>query len=141
MSSATTAANKKDSKPALVPDPEVPSKPTRRTFTARYKLDILHRADKCTGEGELGELLRKEGLYSSHLSTWRKQRETGALRELGKPRGRKHKAVDREKLRLERENRRLRRDLERAQQIIEIQKKVASLLGITLASDDSSESD
>ena len=76
-----------------VVDPEVPAKASRRTFSGRYKLDILERADACTKEGDIGELLRKEGLYSSHLSTWRRQREEGALSSLGKKRGRKSKPV------------------------------------------------
>ncbi len=72
-----------------VPDPELVERAKRRTFTAKYKAEILARADACTAPGEVGELLRREGLYTSHLTYWRKQRKDGALKELGKPRGRK----------------------------------------------------
>lgn len=136
MRGTTTMSKNSKANGAGRPDPEVPAKPTRRTFTAAYKLDILKQADNCTEPGELGKLLRSEGLYSSHLGTWRRQRDAGALQELGKKRGRKAKAVDKEKLRLEKENRRLRRKLEEAEKIIEIQKKVAALLGTPLTSDD-----
>lgn len=109
--------------------------PTRRKFTAEYKADILRRADACeAGSGELGELLRKEGLYSSHLLTWRTQRERGALQGLEpKKRGRKAKrrdplAVEVEHLR--RENARLEQRLKQAETIIEVQKKVSQLLGL-----------
>ena len=61
------------------PNPEVPEKPVRRSFTAAYKLNILEEADQCRDRGELGALLRREGLYSSHLTTWRQQRDQGAL--------------------------------------------------------------
>jgi transposase-like protein len=70
------------------PDPELVEKAKRRRFTARYKLEILERVDACTRPGEVGELLRREGLYTSHLTYWRKQRKDGALKELGRPRGR-----------------------------------------------------
>src|SRR5688572_7155810 len=72
--------------PAGVPDPELVERAKRRTFTAKYKLAILEQAEACTRPGEIGELLRREGLYISHLTAWRKQRRNGALRELGKPR-------------------------------------------------------
>jgi len=118
------------------PDPEVPARHAKRRFTTGYKLDILRRADACTRSGELGALLRKEGLYSSHLVTWRRQREQG-LRP--KARGRKPTSSDprvntleREKTALATENRRLERRLQRAETIIAFQKKVASLLGIPL---------
>lgn len=71
------------------PDPELVEKPKRRRFTAEYELEILERAEACTRPGEIGELLRREGLYTSHLTAWRKQRKSGALKELAKPRGRK----------------------------------------------------
>ena len=73
--------------PAGVPDPELVEQAKRRSFTAEYKAKILAKADACTRPGEVGELLRAEGLYTSHLTYWRKQRKDGALRELGKPRG------------------------------------------------------
>ena len=75
--------------PAGVPDPELVEQAKRRRFTAEYKLWILQKADACSRPGEIGELLRREGLYTSHLTYWRKQRKDGALKELGRPRGRK----------------------------------------------------
>src|ERR1700686_767406 len=72
-----------------VPDPELVEQARRRSFTAGYKARILAEADACTRPGEVGELLRREGLYTSHLTYWRKQRKHGALKELGQPRGRK----------------------------------------------------
>ena len=72
-----------------MPDPELVEQAKRRSFTAKYKLEILAKADACTTPGEIGELLRREGLYTSHLTYWRKQRKDGALKELGQPRGRK----------------------------------------------------
>jgi transposase len=115
------------------PDPEVPAKARRRRFTASYKLRILEEADRCTEPGEIGALLRREGLYSSLLSRWRQQREAGAEQALTpKKRGRKAQPVDPQALRvaeLERENARLRGELEKAQTIIEVQKKLSQLLG------------
>ena len=67
----------------VVPDPELVEQAKRRSFTAKYKLEILARADACSAPGEIGELLRREGLYTSHLTYWRKQRRDGALKELG----------------------------------------------------------
>ena len=120
----------------LPPDPEVPARHAKRRFTTAYKLDILRRADACTRPGELGALLRREGLYSSHLVTWRRQREHGLT---PKRRGRKPtssdprvKTLEREKAALATANRRLERRLERAETIIAFQKKVAELLGIPL---------
>lgn len=119
-------------------DPEVEVPPTRRRFTAAYKLHIVEAADRCTAPGETGALLRKEGLYSSHLTLWRRQRDEGALKKLApKKRGRKAAPVDpsaRRVAELERENERLRHKLEQATTIIEVQKKVSSLLGIPLNS-------
>ena len=118
------------------PDPEVVEKATRRRFTAKYKLEILERADQCK-PGEIGALLRREGLYSSHLSIWRRQREAGTLEALApRKRGRKAKGETAEGRRvatLERENERLRERLAQAETIIEVQKKVSTLLGITLS--------
>lgn len=115
------------------PDPEVPAKARRRRFTAQYKLRILEEAERCTEPGEVGALLRREGLYSSHLSKWRQQREAGALAALTpKKRGRKPRPVDPQAPRvaeLERENARLRDKLEKAETIIEVQKKLSQLLG------------
>ena len=111
------------------PDSEVPARHARRRFTTAYKLEILRRADACTRHGELGALLRKEGLYSSHVVTWRRQREHGLT---PKTRGRKKTAVDPRVKTLEQENRRLTSRLQRAETIITFQKKVAELLGIPL---------
>ena len=111
------------------PDPEVPARHARRRFTTAYKLEILRRADACTRHGELGALLRKEGLYSSHLITWRQQRAAGLT---PKKRGRKATAVDPRVKKLEQENRRLTSRLAHAEAIIAFQKKVSELLGIPL---------
>jgi len=116
------------------PDPEVVEKAQRRRFTAEYKADILRRADACTpGTSELGALLRKEGLYGSHISVWRAQRERGAFDALEpKKRGRKAKRRDEvtlENARLRRENERLQHRLYQAEKIIEVQKKLAAILG------------
>ena len=116
--------------PIAAPDPEVTARATRRRFTAEYKLRILREADACKGNGDLGMLLRREGLYSSHLSTWRRQRDANARVSLApKKRGRRAKAVDPRVKQLGRENARLKRRLERAEAIIEIQKKPQSSWG------------
>ena len=118
------------------PDPEVPPKAKRRRFTAKYKLRILKEAAKCTKPGQLGALLRREGLYSSHLTTWRLQRERGELEGLApKKRGRKPKPVNPLASRvaeLERENERLKKKLRQAETVIDVQKKVSEFLGIPL---------
>ena len=115
------------------PDPEVRAKARRRRFSAKYKLEVLSEAERCREPGDVGKLLRREGLYSSHLSKWRNQREAGALAALtAKKRGRKPRPVDPQAQRvveLERENTRLRGQLEKAQTIIEVQKKLSELLG------------
>ncbi len=119
-------------------DPEVSERPVRRRFSAEYKLQILRQADACTESGQLGELLRREGLYSSHLSTWRSEREQGTLDALTpKKRGRKPRDNDpliEENRRLERVNKRLVERLRQAEVIIDVQKKVAEILGIPLQS-------
>jgi hypothetical protein len=116
----------KTNKPKI-PDPEVPEKARRRTFTARYKLEILEAAEKAES---VGELLRKEGLYSSHLVTWRKQRDEGALSALSRKRGRKPRqdAKTRKIAELERKVGHLERKLRQAETIIEVQKKVSQML-------------
>ena len=125
-----------------VPDPEVVARPKRRRFAAEYKLRILREADGCKGPGEIGALLRREGLYSSHLVLWRRQREEAARIQLKtRKRGPKAKAQDPRVKHLERETARLQRRLKRAEAIIEIQKKVAALLGIPLKNLDSDEND
>lgn len=113
----------------VAPDPEVPARHVRRRFTTAYKLEILRKADACQQSGELGALLRREGLYSSHLVTWRRQRAHGLT---PKPRGRKKTVVDPRVKKLEQENRRLTSRLDKAEAIIAFQKKVAELLGIPL---------
>jgi transposase len=117
--------------PGLAPDPETVVKAARRQFTAEYKLRVLAEADGCT-KGEIGALLRREGLYSSHLTDWRRQRAEGALAGL-RPKKRGRRGQDPATVRiaqLERENRQLRDKLERAQLVIEVQGKVSRLLGI-----------
>ena len=119
-----------------VVDPEVIAKPTRRQFTAAYRVRFVEEADGCTEPGELGRLLRREGLYSSHLSTWRKARREGSLAGLtAKKRGAKPKARDPRdaKVReLEAKVVRLEGELEKAHTILDVQKKVAGLLGFNL---------
>ena len=118
------------------PDPEVPAKARRRRFAAKYKLRILAKADRCSKPGDVGELLRQEGLYSSLLSRWREQREAGALAALRpKKRGRKPQPVDpRDKqiATLTREKAAFQRRAERAEALVEVQKKLSQLLGIAL---------
>ena len=125
-----------------VPDPEVVARPKRRQFTVEYKLRILREADGCKEPGEIGALLRREGLYSSHLVLWRRQREEAAHAQLkSRKRGPKAKVQDPRIKQLEREKARLERRLKRAETIIEIQKKVHEILGIPLKNLDSGESD
>lgn len=116
-----------------VPTPEVREKARRRKFSASFKSRILKEADACSSSGDVGALLRREGLYSSHLTLWRKQRREGTLQALGNKRGRKGKsAAEIDAARLRRENAKLRRRLERAEFLIEIQKKASAILGIDL---------
>ena len=121
--------------PAPIPDPEVPANPKRRHFTGDYKRSILDQAEACRDDGAIGELLRREGLYSSHLTNWRRQREQAEREALApKKRGRKptHNPLTEENQRLRAENARLSRRLEQAEIIIDVQKKVSALLGISL---------
>jgi transposase len=123
-------------------DPEVVEKAKRRRFTAEYRLKIVRAAEGCRGSGEIGALLRREGLFSSQLSTWRRQREEGALEGLrARKRGPKAKAVDPRVRKLEQENTRLVRKLKKADAIIAFQKKVHELLGIPLKPFESEEDD
>jgi transposase-like protein len=123
------------------PDPEVPEKKPRRKFTAKYKLRILAEADACSQPGQLGALLRREGLYSSNLTTWRKQKAQGILQAMSpKKRGRKRKQKNplaKQVAQLEKENRRLQDKLKKAEAIIEVQKKISEILGINQNPDDS----
>ncbi len=115
--------------PMGVPDPELVERAKRRKFTAKYKAEILAKADACARPGEVGELLRREGLYTSHLTYWRKQRRDGAMKELGQLRGRK--PVDRrdeEIVKLTRKLERSEAELVKARRVIEIQGNVSALL-------------
>jgi len=127
----------------VAPDPEVPEAKPRRKFTTAYKLRILNEADQCSEPGQLGILLRQEGLYSSNLTTWRRQREDGILKGISpKKRGRKKKIINplsQRVAQLEKENRRLQQKLKRAEIIIEAQKKISEILGIDRDLDESRE--
>jgi len=124
---------------APFPAPASPERPKRRTFSAEYKRRIVREADAALAsgnEGSVGELLRREGLYSSHLTAWRREREAGELAGLTpRRRGRKpsRSALSDENTRLQRENAKLEDRLRKAEIIIDVQKKVAALLGETLA--------
>lgn len=119
-----------------VPDPEVPERARRRTYTAKYKRDILAEYEACDRAGK-GALLRREGLYSSLISAWREQRDKGALEALGKPSGSPPAdPAQREAARLRRENERLAAELDKAQRVIEVQGKLSALLD-QLATDSS----
>ena len=117
-------------------DPEVVAKPKRRQFTAEYRLRILEEAERCTQPGEVGRLLRREGLYSSHLTDWRKAQRQGSLRGLT-PSKRGRKRVERNPLsakvhELEAKVARLEKELHTAHTILDVQGKVAGLLGFSL---------
>jgi len=117
-----------------MPDPEVPERPARRRFSAEYKLAVLREVETATEPGAVGAILRREGLYSSHLVEWRRARDRGALEALGRPRGRpRPHPLAREVERLRRHTTRLEQRLATAERIIEIQGKVSELLGIPLA--------
>ena len=126
----------------VVPDPELVGRPRRRRFSAEYKLRIVREVDACTRSGEVGALLRREGLYSSLLTQWRRDRDRVAKAGLAATkRGPKRKLEDPRIKQLEREKKRLERKLEHAEAIIAFQKKVAELLGIPLKSLDNDEND
>jgi transposase len=118
------------------PDPEVVAKPTRRQFSAQYRLRILEEAERCTEPGEVGRLLRREGLYSSHLTAWRKARRKGSLVGLSpKKRGAKPapgNPLDAKVRALEAKVARLEKELHTAHTILDVQGKVAGLLGFSL---------
>ena len=126
---------------AQAPDPEVLPRAKRRQYTAQYKLRILEEVERCTERGQIGALLRREGLYSSHLSKWRRQRAEGQLQALsGQKRGRKAQEVGVEELtRLQRENEGLRARLEQAEMIIDVQKKLSRLLGLPVENPETEE--
>ena len=141
MSETKTGSNGQ----AAVPPTEVKPKATRRRFTAEYKRRILAEAAACTKPGELGALLRRERLYSSHLSSWCGQQERGELAGLSpRKRGPKAKAqnpLDKRVRELERENVKLRKRAERAEGLVEVQKKLSELWGVTLPTPDEDELD
>jgi transposase-like protein len=113
-----------------VPDPELVERPKRRRFSAAYKLGILREAEACTRPGEIGALLRREGLYSSILSEWRKQRDAGSLQALSRPRGRKpDDPRDAQIAGLRRRAERAEAELSKARRVIEVQGNVSALLG------------
>ena len=128
-----------DAGPVRAADPEVAAKAKRRQFSAQYKLRIVREAAAAKSPGEIGALLRREGLYSSHLVAWRRQRERGELAGLSAKRGRKAEPVNplaKRVAELEREKRRLERKLEQAELLLDIQKKASRLLEIPLRSQD-----
>ena len=122
-------------------DPEVSARPRRRWFAAEFKMGILDEVDRVDEPGAVGAILRREGLYSSHLTQWRKERLRGTLSALSKKRGRKptKNPLADENERLRKELARAKRELEQAKLVIEVQKKVASLLGIPLKTLDDDE--
>jgi transposase-like protein len=110
------------------PDPEVPERARRRTFTAKYKLEILAAYDAAP-EGEKGALLRREGLYSSHIVAWRRARDAGALAGLAVPRGRKRRDPQAERIaRLEAEKHQLEQELAKTRFVVDVQAKLHALL-------------
>ena len=128
QSQQSLASKGNGSQPA---DPEVEARAKRRRFPAAYKARILQEVDR--SPGQTGAILRREGLYSSHLTSWRRQRRAGTLKALGKKRGPKGKSEEQRELeKLRRENARLQRELEKAQILISAQKKLAEILGVDL---------
>jgi transposase len=116
--------------PAGAPDPELVERPRRRRFTAQYKLEIVREADACTRPGQVGALLRREGLYSSLLTEWRRARDSGALEALERPRGRKAPhPLQTENAELRRRAERAEAELVKAKRVIEVQGNVSALLG------------
>ena len=131
---STNESKKTSTKTTGVPDPEVVPQAGRRRFSADYKRRILEEVDRCTQPGEIGALLRREGLYSSHLSKWRQQRARGQAQGLAlRKRGRKaatKSELEAELHQLRQEQERLEARLEQAETIIEVQKKLSQLLGL-----------
>jgi transposase len=131
----TSISSSNGSEPVAPLEPEVVPRATRRSFSAAYKLRIVEEADQCTEYGQIGALLRREGLYSSQLATWRRLRDEGGLQALKpKKRGRKagQDAHEAEISALRRENERMHKQLEQAELIISAQKKLAEALAQTL---------
>ena len=128
------AANSRRPAAPPAPDPEVAAKAQRRKFTAEYKLGIVEEADQATDPGAIGALLRREGLYSSHLVEWRRLREAGALGALSKKRGRKltRNPWAEENCKMKSELVQVKKKLQQAEIIIDVQKQVSALLGIAL---------
>jgi transposase len=126
--------------PPVAASPELSDRPRRRTFTAKDKLRILAEADRAAGTGGIGAMLRREGLYSSALTSWRRQRDAGAIGGLSPamrgPKTAEPNPLAIELTRLQQDHARLTQRLTRAEAIIDIQKKVAALLGIPLAPSD-----
>lgn len=121
-------------------DPEVVPKAKKRQYTAAYKRRVLQEYEACTEPGARGALLRREGLYSSNITNWRRQRERGELAGLtAKKRGPKVDPQAVENARLRRENERLKKRLEQAELIIDVQKKVSQLLGVEISEDNAEE--
>jgi transposase-like protein len=123
------------------PNPEIVARAKRRRFTAEYKLTVLAQADAAKGSGDIGALLRREGLYSSHLTHWRQERRSGILQGLTpQKRGPKPKTnpLTAENQKLRHDNERLTDRLRKAEIVIDVQKKVAMLLGIPLAGSEAS---
>ena len=135
MVSSTTATSLAPAVLSAAPDPEVRAVAKRRQFNAAYKLSILEEADRCSSPGAIGALLRREALYSSHLTMWRREREAGALAALSRRRGRKAtlSAEQKRLLALQAENARLKHELGQAHTIMEVQKKLCTLLGLPTA--------
>jgi transposase len=119
----------------VVRDPELVERPQRRRYSAEYKLRIVQEADGLKAPGEVGALLRREGLYTSHLTYWRKQRDAGALQALRRPRGRaKPNPLEAENTRLRQRAERAEAELAKARRVIEVQGNVSALLGDLLES-------
>jgi len=126
-------------------DPEVAEKAQRRRFTAAYKLRVLREAESCSEPGEVGAMLRREGLYTSHLSSWRRQRDRGLLEAMASkrrgPRSKLGDPVAKENAKLRREKAVLERKLKQAEIVIDIQKKASEILGIPLKTIEDDDSD
>jgi transposase len=146
VQAAVGAGTEEGRRPTVVPaptaaNPELSDRPKRRTFTAGEKLRILEETDRAAGTGDIGAVLRHEGLYSSTLTDWRRQREAGALGALTParrgPKASEPNPLAAELAKAQRENARLQQRLERAEAIIDLQKKLSDLLGIPLAPTDS----